>query len=203
MPAEISKEYGLLKRPDPLLTHPKLIAVDFERTLTEPLLANGEEVLVTERFGATRLLRGLIERGFTIIGISAASMPDEKFFSAIPNWKRLISRIIWDPECMQAQKQFIQSDWMNQLLETDSAVYAELEPLLRGFNGGKYPPLFGIGGGIIDDVFAHISSGDLLLSELKEYGFPIFDPTSRVGDNNQDAWVDRVLHQVDDVWGSF
>ncbi|HUD19389.1 MAG TPA: hypothetical protein VMR81_03030 [Patescibacteria group bacterium] len=193
---EQRSELGGIKRPEPLVANPKYIAIDLEGTIIEPLFAHGPMTIVG-RPGSTRLLTELVNRGFTNIVMSGSSMPTETFFSSLPRWKPLINRIIWDPECKEIQNTFIKSEWMKSLFDSDESIYYSLEDIFHGTNGGKYPPLFGIGGGIIDDILAHVSQEKGRLTELKEYGFPIFDPRQKQDDSTQETWVDRLLQQID------
>lgn len=188
----VEKEYS---HPlEPLVTNPRLIAVDLEGTLIKPF---EQSLNIVERFGATRLLRELQDRGYDSVLMSTATIPDEYLFSAIPEWKSLIKRTLWRPEIHFKQQEFLRNAWISQLLQLDKPTFDVLHGILDGYSGGKYPPLFGIGGGIIDDVVAHIAEGPSLL-KLGDYGFRVFDPRNKMGeDDTSELWVDRVLQQID------
>lgn len=195
-PEPLSRD-EFLKRLEPLKTDPRLIAVDLEGTLIEPF---EQPLNIVERPGATRLLRELQGRGYDSILMSTATIPDENLFQAIPRWKSLIKRTLWRPEIHFKQQEFLRNAWTSQLLQLDKPAFDVLYGILDGYNGGKYPPLFGIGGGIIDDVVARIAEGSSLL-KLGDYGFRVFDPRNKMGeDDTSELWVDRVLQQIANRW---
>ena len=74
----------------------------------------------------------------------------------------------------------------------NGAVLREIENLLAGFDGGKYPPLWEIGL-LIDDSAEELNK---VAGRLGIYGFLAIDPL-RTPEEGEEAWVDRVLDQVD------
>jgi len=188
----VEKEHP--RRLEPLVTNPWLIAVDLEGTLIEPF---ERPLNIVERPGATRLLQELQGRGYDSVLMSTATIADEYLFQAIPGWKSLIKRTFWRPEIHFKQQEFLRNTWISQLLQLDKPAFGVLNGILDGYSGGKYPPIFGIGGGIIDDVVARIAEGPSLL-KLGDYGFRVFDPRNKMGeDDASELWVDRVLQHID------
>lgn len=187
----VEKEHS--RHLEPLVTNPHLIAVDLEGTLIEPF---ERSLNIIERPGATRLLQTLQSRGYDSVLMSTAVIADEYLFQAIPRWKSLIKRTLWRPEIHSKQQEFLNSAWISQFLQLDKPAFDVLDGILNGYAGGKYPPLFGIGGGIIDDAVAIFS--ETHIPKLRDYGFRVFDPRNKMGeDETSEAWVDRVLAQID------
>lgn len=198
MPIEQVRFQEDSKSPIPLQIDLNRIAVDYNGVLVAIVPSYKPEDQFQLRPGAERLLKELHMRGFTVDLMTDASIPIEVLFGTFPSWRNIFSRIITGRYIQETQQRFRNTQWMQAIAEADPEVFDYLDQILSGAMGGKYPPLFGIGGGIIDDVIAALNFGYQTYSTLlKEYSFPVYSPLQYDSDMHPDAWVDRVLGQID------
>ena len=175
--------------PEPLPINPGLIAVDLGGTL----ISSGQN-----RPGATRLLEELSGKGLQVILMSGeGKWFEKKLFKDNPDWRGLISQCLWDEDIhgLVGRMPWIekQREWLEQMREIEQGVFNQIEKFISASDGGKYPPLWGIGVSIDDGA---LRFNRLILPRLGRYGFTVINPLSEFREGPE-GWVDRVLGEVD------
>lgn len=163
-----------------LMNKRERVAIDLDGTLT---VAATNQL----RSGATELLEELIKNRELILWTSGNHARLEEFLEGHPELAGVFAQTVCSGDFLDADDcPILPPDFQ----VADPNLLDRVTNILRGYEGGKIPPL--VGAEVVIDDTAPWMQGAAQL-----FGFRAIDAGSKRNDPTSDAWVVRVLAELD------